>query len=133
MLQDNSASVKAALNQKAASALIKGAEMIKGAIVKNTPVDTGGLKGSMSYETNINGTRSTVEVGSTMAYAPYVEYGTGEFAERGTGRKGGWTFKDAQGKWWHTNGQRPTRFMRRSFEDNQSKIKTVVEQEFGGM
>ena len=133
MLRDNSANVKAEINSRANSALTKASEMMKGAIVKNTPVDTGGLKGSIGYELNIDGHKSTARVGSTMAYAPYVEYGTGEFAENGTGRKGGWKFKDASGHWWFTHGQRPTRFMRTSFQDNEAKVKTIVEQTFGGM
>ena len=66
---DNSDKVKRSLNERANRALIKSAELIKGSIVKNAPVDTSGLKNSIDYQKTIDGKKSRVEIGSTMSYA----------------------------------------------------------------
>lgn len=130
---DNSDKVKRSLNERANRALVKSAELIKGSIVKNAPVDTSGLKNSIDYQKTIDGKKSRVEIGSTMSYAKYVEYGTGEFAENGAGRKGGWRFRDDQGNWWFTHGQKPTRFMRKAFEANEKKVNGIIENEMKGL
>lgn len=133
VFEDNSNYFKNVINEKADIGLTKVGELIKGQIAKNAPADTGGLRASIEYEKQINGQNSSVTIGSTKAYAPYVEYGTGEFATNGVGRKGGWRFKDSQGKWWFTKGQHPTHFMRDSFQQNEKKMHTILEQEFGGV
>lgn len=133
VFEDNSNYFKNVINEKADIGLTKVGELIKGQIAKNAPADKGGLRGSIEYEKQINGQNSSVTIGSTKAYAPYVEYGTGEFATNGVGRKGGWRFKDSQGIWWFTKGQHPTHFMRDSFQQNEKKTHTILEQELGGI
>lgn len=131
MLEDNSRQVKDLLNQRANIAITKVGELAKDAIMTNAPTAEGNLKRSIDYNKTIEGAYSKVEVGSTVAYAPYVEYGTGEFATNGAGRQGSWRYKDAQGVWHTTRGQKPSHFMRNSFEKVQPKVDGVISKEFG--
>ena len=56
---------------------------------RRVPKKTGALANSIQYQ--LEGS-DTVVVGSNLAYAPYVEYGTGKFARNGNGRPGYWVF-----------------------------------------
>ena len=73
-ITDNSAEVRAALEQAKARAL----EIIGGKIESYAkglvPVDTGALRNSITHR--VDG--DTVEAGSAIQYAPYVELGTGK-------------------------------------------------------
>ncbi len=64
-----------------------GIEVLKGA-QRRVPVDDGILRGSLKYK--VKGDQ--VAVGTNLEYAPYVEYGTGIYAEGGGGRKTPWTY-----------------------------------------
>ena len=58
-----------------------------------------------------------------LFYAPYVEYGTGLFAENGNGRKDvPWSYKDAKGEWHSTSGQHPSPYLRPALEENRKEI-----------
>lgn len=73
-------------------------------------VDTGNLRNSIDYE--VNEKQLSVKIGTNVEYAPYLEFGTGEFAENGEGRKGGWFYKDEEGKTHFTFGNKPQPFLR---------------------
>lgn len=62
----------------------------------------------------VESTDTTVvdEVGPETDYAPYLEYGTGEYAENGKGRKGGWSYKNNDGNWVFTRGMKAQPFVR---------------------
>ena len=90
-----------------------GAAVIKSTQKLLCPIDLGALRGSI-IETFEPGDKITeVEIGPKMDYANYVEYGTGEFAEDGGGRKGGWVYKGRHG-FRFTLGNRPQPFVRPS-------------------
>ena len=52
---------------------------------------------------------------------PY-SLGTGEYALHGDGRKGGWHYKDDDGKWHHTYGKTPTRALHNAFVTKKGAI-----------
>ena len=85
---------------------------------QKAPKDTGALRRSISH-------RIEGEVGivfTPLEYAPYVEYGTGLFAE-GVGRTDvPWFYKDEEGKWHETSGMKPQPFMRSALDENREKI-----------
>lgn len=60
---------------------------------KNAPVDDGDLRASIVIEPFMSG--FSIDVGSRLFYAPYVEYGTGIHAEHPSipGRSTPWVFK----------------------------------------
>lgn len=61
-------------------------------------------------------TKVTARVGSTTFYAPFVEFGTGEYHEFGKGRQGGWSYKGPDDEWRFTRGNKPLRFFRNGFD-----------------
>ena len=89
-------------------------------------VDTGDLKGSWTYE--VDESTGTATVGSPLENAIWNEFGTGEYALKGDGRKGGWTYQDASGEYHHTYGKRPNRSMEHAFNANKDKIIKRAEQ-----
>ena len=100
-----------------------GALIERGAKIK-CPKDLGNLARSIQYDVEGN----TCTVSAPLEYAPYVEYGTGLFAEQG-GRKTPWTYKDEEGNFHTTSGQRPQPFLRPAFNEAQAGIVQILEGE----
>ena len=101
--------------------LIKeGVEIAKAELLAfdETAYDTGSLYESIESGM-LDSTTGVVTTG--VMYAVYVEYGTGEFASGGGGRKGGWTYFDTLHNIFRfTYGMSPRPFMYntlRSLED----------------
>ena len=64
-----------------------------------------------------------------LLYAPYVEYGTGIFAEDNGGRKDvPWHYKDDTGEWHTTSGMPPTPYMRPALNENREAILRVIKE-----
>lgn len=63
-----------------------------------------------------------------LEYAPYVEYGTGLFAENGGRQEVPWHFKDEQGEWHTTYGQHPMPYMRPALYENREKIVKLIKE-----
>lgn len=92
------------------------------------PVDLGNLRNSITHE--VDELDLSVSIGTNVKYAPYVEFGTGEKAENGQGRKGGWFFyyKGRKGKEGirFTRGSKPYPFLRPAFNQNRQNIKNIL-------
>ena len=62
-----------------------------------------------------------------MEYAPYVELGTGIFAQNGDGRQDvPWRYQDAEGNWHTTSGQRPQPFLQPALRDNEDAVRRLL-------
>ena len=64
-----------------------------------------------------------------LEYAPYVEYGTGLFAEAGGRMDVPWVYQDDEGNWHSTSGQKPQPYMRPALEENREEIKRILKEE----
>lgn len=64
-----------------------------------------------------------------LEYAPYVEFGTGLFAESGGRMDVPWNYQDDEGEWHSTSGQKPQPFMRPALEENRQLIKQILMEE----
>lgn len=106
-------------------ALTKSALLVEADAKINCPVDTGLLRNSITH----NVYDDYAEVGTNYSYAPYVEHGTGLFAEAGNGRQTPWTYQDADGQWHTTIGQQPQPFLRPALEANKQKIEQIFQDE----
>ncbi len=108
--EDNRLNVIAALTVAAERALNEvGGEYVDG-VQRRSRVDTGETKNSWRYEVTSSAVSTMVmEVGSDKENAIWEEFGTGEYAAGGNGRKGGWSYQDESGQWHHTKGKRPNR------------------------
>lgn len=63
-----------------------------------------------------------------LEYAPYVEYGTGLFAENGGRQDVPWSYKDDEGNWHSTSGMEPQPYMRPALNENRENILRVIKE-----
>lgn len=113
------------------SSVKKACALVEGDAKENTKKVTGELRRSMDYEVENRGDIIEGTVFNTAEYAPYVEYGTGLFAEEGNGRKDvPWHYQDEKGEWHSTKGQHPQPFLRPAFNANKDNIMKIIQ---GGM
>lgn len=126
---DNTKKVKAQLDAEFVKKITQACVLAQGAVKLNAPVGKvagGELRDTIDFKVDHQGTKIIGAVGSPLIYAPYVEFGTGEFAENGAGRKGGWVYKTPDGKWHFTIGMKPIPFMRNAFRQTKDAVKAIL-------
>lgn len=126
--RDNSNYFKNQFKDAAIKFLVEASELIEASQKATSPVDLGALRDSISYQ--IDKEKFISEIGSTSEYAIFVNKGTGEFAENGMGRKGGWVYKDQEGEWHSTRGQKPQPFIEKSFKQNKTNVQSIAKSIF---
>lgn len=73
-------------------------------------------------------------VGNPLENAIWEEFGTGEFAFNGDGRKGGWVyFDESKKKYFHTYGKKPTRALHNAFTTYEKPIKELLMSRLRGL
>lgn len=92
-------------------------------------IRTGNLRNSITYDSVSDDHSVTIVVGSPADYAPYVELGTGVYAEDGKGRKTPWRYQDNNGKWHTTSGMPPRPYLRPAVENHIKEYREVLQQE----
>lgn len=85
-------------------------------------VDTGQLRNSYNHSQEYLFGEYIGRVGTRVDYFIYNELGTGEYAENGKGRKGGWVFQFPNGDWIKTKGLKPHPMLRPAFRNNKKYI-----------
>lgn len=118
--------------------LQKAGRIVEREAKRKVPSVDGVLKMSIMHEV----IGHTVNIGTNMPYAPYVEYGTGIHAVKGDGRKTPWAyivrgayadkywspdkkncFMDEEGnKWIRTRGQKPQPYLEPALKENEKQI-----------
>ncbi|MGO3650956.1 HK97-gp10 family putative phage morphogenesis protein [Vagococcus sp.] len=129
-LIDNTSEVKKQMNSASERGMKKALLIIESAVKSETPVLTGGLRDSINHTLKSIGATVEGKVGTPLKYGIYVEFGTGEHAENGAGRQGGWMYQDPSGKWYFTRGQKAQKFMRKGFRQNKDKVQDVLGKEY---
>lgn len=113
--------------QELRRALGKACALVVGEAVKKIHKGDGDLQRSLQYEIEDNGGELVGVVHTPLEYAPYVEYGTGLFAEDGDGRKDvPWHYKDEKGEWHSTRGQKPKPYLRPALHENRENILRIL-------
>jgi HK97 gp10 family phage protein len=115
--------------EKLANAMKKACLLVERSAKQKVPKGTTGELGrSITSEVEVNGDEVKGIVYTPLEYAPYIEYGTGLFAEAGNGRKDvPWCYKDDEGNWHSTSGQPPRPYMRPALNENREQIKRILE------
>ncbi|WP_238902673.1 HK97-gp10 family putative phage morphogenesis protein [Clostridium sp. YIM B02506] len=122
---NNSKACKEAIRKAQVKWLYAAGELLVSTIRPLIPVMTSNLKTSLDYV--VDEDKMTLTVGVGEEYAVYVEFGTGEFAENGQGRKGGWTYKDPiTGETVFTWGQDPQPYMRPGYRNQKKNIEALL-------
>lgn len=131
-LKDDSIKVKAALGDAAIKFLYEAANVMQSQVKQNTAVDTGQLKGSWDF--TVNESEKEAVIGSPLENAIWEEFGTGEYALHGDGRKGGWVYVDEKGGHF-TRGKKPRRMLHNAFETKRTAIvkeaERIIKSEMG--
>lgn len=114
--------------EKLADAMRKAVLVVERSAKQKAPKGTGDLSRSITSKVNVNGDQVEGIIFTPLYYAPYVEYGTGLFAEGGDGRKDvPWHYQDDEGEWHSTSGMKPQPFMRPALNENREQIKRILE------
>ena len=113
--------------QELRQAMGKACAFVEGEAKKKAPKDIGDLRRSIESRVEGNGNDITGVVSTPLEYAPYVEFGTGLFAEDGDGRKDvPWCYQDEKGEWHSTRGQKPKPFLRPALHENRETILRIL-------
>lgn len=123
---DYSMEVKASLNDAIRAYLYEAGGEVQSQAKRNSRVDTGQLKNSWDYR--VEEEKGNCTIGSPLENAIWEEFGTGEYALEGNGRKGGWKYKDDKGKWHFTYGKTPNRTLWRAFVSLKSALISRAEE-----
>ena len=98
--------------------------LAQGYATEYCPRDTGNLVGSIDY--GIIPDELEMQVGTDVNYAPYVELGTGIYAEDGDGRKTPWVYQDDEGHWHRTSGMKAQPYLRPAIEKHIDQYKDIL-------
>ena len=110
------------------SALGKACALVERTAKEKAPKDTGELRRSIASKIEKTSEGLQGVVFTPLEYAPYVEYGTGLFAERGGRKDVPWNYKDDKGEWHSTSGQHPQPFMRPALDQNREEITRIFKE-----
>lgn len=124
---DNSSQVKAAMQAAALRALEKCGLTAEGYAKRLCPVDTGNLRNSITHA--VDPGELAAYVGTNSEYGPYVELGTGKYAEGGGGRPTPWVYQDAKGNWHRTEGNKAQPFIKPAVAGHASKYLQIINDE----
>lgn len=137
IIDDNSEEVLQKMDAAILKALERMGEQAEGYAVDLVPVGTpestgidgyrgGALKENITHI--VEAENKKVYIGTNIEYGPYVELGTGIYAEEG-GRPTPWVWQDFNGDWHHTRGQEPQPYLRPAVKDHAQTYRNILEEE----
>lgn len=106
---------KAAIEKAIIAALYEAAGEVQAGVVRHTRVDTGQLKDSWKYI--VDEAEKVATIGSPLENAIWEEFGTGEHAINGNGKKG-------------FAGKAPSRALHKAFTMKKHIVKKLFEKKF---
>lgn len=112
--------------KKLKDALGKACALVERSAKQKAPKGTGELRRSITSKVESQGDGAVGIVFTPLEYAPYVEFGTGLFAESGGRQDVPWCYKDDKGEWHSTSGMHPQPFMRPALNENREQIKRIL-------
>lgn len=118
--EDNSMECIDALDGAVLAFLEEAAGELESQAKRNTRVDTSQTKNNWSYVIDESAQKATV--GNPLENALWEEFGTGEYAINGDGRKTPWHYQNIDGKWHTTRGKKPSRALQKAFDSRKSAI-----------
>ena len=130
IFEDYTIQVQKAIDEKIEAVLHEVAGEMVSQVKRNSRVDTGKTKNSFQYR--MIG-KYEAHIGSDVENAIWEEFGTGEYALGGNGRKGGWVYEDAKGDTHFTRGKKPSRAFWNAYTSNKNKIIKRIEEAMKGL
>ena len=120
-----------AMNDKANAILEECAGELESQTKRNSRVDTGKTKNSFQHK--VVDSEHVAYIGSNYENAIWEEFGTGEYALEGNGRKGGWTYVDEKGDGHFTRGKKPSRAFWNAYNSLKNQIINRIQNSFKGL
>lgn len=111
---------------KLAAAIGRACALVERSAKQKAPKGTGELRRSITSKVDVMGDDVTGIVFTPLEYAPYVEFGTGLFAEEGGRSDVPWHYQDDKGEWHSTSGMKPHPYMRPALNENREEIKRII-------
>lgn len=110
-------------NQDLTRKMGRACALVERSAKQKAPKDTGALRRSITSKVETDPDGNVIgTVFTPLEYAPYVEYGTGLFAEEGGRLDVPWNYQSDDGTWHSTSGQHPQPYMRPALDENRDKI-----------
>ena len=129
---DYAEDVKGVIAKLAPAVLEEAAGELEAQVKRNTVVDTGQTKNSWQHRVTTSGDKITATVGSDYMNAVWEEFGTGDYALNGDGRKGGWFYEDEKGEGHFTHGKKPRRPFWKAYTSIKNKLIKFIQDRFKG-
>ncbi len=128
IFEDNTIKLQEVMGERIFAALEEAAGELESQVKRNTRVDTGQTKNSWQHRVtgSMMAGQFVAYIGSPLENAIWEEFGTGEFALKGDGRKDGWSYKDEEGVWHHTMGKKPSRALHNAINSKKAKIVKMI-------
>ena len=114
--------------QKLEQTMGKACAIVERSAKQKAPKDTGALRRSITSKIEVVDDSIVGIVFTPLEYAPYVEYGTGLFAEEGGRIDVPWNYQDDKGEWHSTSGQKPQPYMRPALNENREEILRIIKE-----
>lgn len=108
------------------SALQKACALVERSAKQKAPKGNGELRRSITSEIRKDDEEIVGVVFTPLEYAPYVEYGTGLFAEVQGRQDVPWSYQDDEGNWHTTSGMPPSPYLRPALDENRDKIIEII-------
>ena len=128
---DYTIKVKDAIDDRTNAVLEECAGELESQAKRNSRVKTSKTKNSFRHK--VVDSEHTAYIGSDEENTIWEEFGTGEYALKGNGRKGGWAYEDAKGDWHFTHGKTPSRAFWKAFTSLKNKIINRIKDSFKGL
>lgn len=128
---DFTVKVQGAIGDEINAKLEEVAGEVESAAKRNTRVASSQTKNNWQHY--VNDETHTATIGNPLENAIWEEFGTGEHALKGNGRKGGWSYKDDEGKWHHTYGKKPSRAFDKAYNGLKNKIINYLQNSLKGL
>ena len=106
----------------------KACGLVERSAKQKAPKDNGELRRSITSKVEQDGNDVEGIVFTPLEYAPYVEFGTGLFAEEGGRTNVPWCYQDDKGEWHSTSGMHPQPYMRPALNENREQIKRILKE-----
>lgn len=113
---------------KLEAVLTKAVFLVERSAKQKAPKGNGELRRSITSKVDTDGDNIEGVVYTPLEYAPYVEYGTGLFAEEGGRLDVPWNYRDDEGNWHSTSGMKPQPYMRPALNEHREEILRLIKE-----
>lgn len=129
--EDFTIKVTEAMDDKINAVLEECAGELESAAKRNTRVASSQTKNNWRHE--VDDDKHEATIGNSLENAIWEEFGTGEYALEGNGRKGGWTYVDEEGNGHFTHGKKPSRAFHHAYTSLKNPIINRIQEALKGL